>query len=180
MSSALQAVNDSALPPMQKNRLYNFVAEQDTSTTRVLKSLKTDTRANTAQALVWFEPIENPLSVFMGIMAVALVVIVGLTTVIDVCYISLPVVHAFITGISKTDDKPIFVSKEAYNAMAKAYDTGNEASSAYLKDYLFARSKFYLLLGIALVVLITGALWDYLLSALSWLAIWKDTLPMFQ
>lgn len=157
METALGATKECNLGSQQKNRVYNFIAKQDSTVSAAMKYLKTDTSADFASAQAWFKPFSSPISTVMGFLCIVIFVTLGFSFIFDVSYLVLP---GFQLIVEHGDDnkKPFGVSKEAWKANRET-ESVNESKSAML-IYVKKRISVILLIAICLGYLISGKIYD--------------------
>lgn len=156
MEMALLAISNSSLPTKERNRLYNFVAEQDTAVSSMVRQLSSDVDADFARGYGWFKPFSGTLSTAMGFFAILTCSLLGVTIVIDICYIAIPPFQMFLGALGKNKDRPRpkFVSHEAYTSVNEA-ETGSEYRNA-LSIYAGKKIKMFFAVALCLLYLSSG------------------------
>lgn len=159
MSDALGYIKQSSLPTKEKNKIYNFVADQDGTTSSAIRNLKVDSQADLATAASWYKPFSGIISTILGVLALAVFIFLGIGVVVDIAYMVIP---PFRILISKEDDKkPFMVSHEAYTSTREAEDNANTGKySSYMGLYLRRRIGVLILISLALLYLISGQIFD--------------------
>lgn len=163
MRVTLECINHSKLARQPKLKLYNFVAEQDTAVSSMVRQLSDDVNADFATAYSWFKPFSGGVSTVLGFLCIVIFAMLGLMIVIDLAYIVIPPFTAVLNGMVKENEKPKFVSDEAFKAIKEA-----EASNTYksaLSMYFRHKTVQFIVLGICLLYLIGGKIY----SLIAWL-----------
>lgn len=157
METALGATKECNLGKQQKNRVYNFIAKQDSTVSAAMKYLKTDTSADFVSAQAWFKPFSNPISTVMGFLCIVIFIALGLSFIFDTAYLVLPGFQLIVEH-GEDNKKPFGVSKEAWKANRET-ESVNESKSAML-IYVKKRIPVILLIAICLGYLISGKIYD--------------------
>lgn len=157
METALSATKECGLGTQQKNKVYNFIADQDSTTSAAMKYLKSDTSADFVAAQAWFRPFSNPISTIMGVLCLLIFIFMGLSMVFDIAYLVLP---GFQLILERGDEhkRPFGVSKEAWKANRETESVN--VSDNVLTVYLKKRIPVMLLIAICLGYLISGKIYD--------------------
>lgn len=159
MSDALGYIKTSSLSTKEKNRLYNFVADQDGTTSSAIRNLKVDSQADLATAASWYKPFSGIVSTLLGVLALGVFLFLGISVVVDIAYMVIPFIRIF---ISKGDEKkPYMVSNEAYTSVIEAEDSAGDGHfKSYMVLYLQRRVGVLLLIGFCLFYLVSGQIFD--------------------
>lgn len=159
MSDALGYIKTSSLSTKEKNRLYNFVADQDGTTSSAIRNLKVDSQADLATASSWYKPFSGIVSTLLGVLALGVFLFLGISVVVDIAYMVIPFIRIF---ISKGDEKkPYMVSNEAYTSVIEAEDSAGDGHfKSYMVLYLQRRVGVLLLIGFCLFYLVSGQIFD--------------------
>lgn len=162
MKIALELIDDSSMSTMSKNKFYNFLEEQDESTTSLVRQLSDDVDADFATAYSMFKPLSGVVGTILGIITLAIFVCLTLMIVIDLSYLVLPVVRAGLTPESSTSgDKPKFVSNEAWDAVKVVEgDSGSNGTKDVLVVYLKKKVFQFIMLGICILYLVSGEIYQ--------------------
>lgn len=171
MEKALLSTKESGLGSQIKNKVYNFISEQDSTTTAAVKFLRSDASADFAVAAAWFKPFGSTFGVLLGLLSLFIFMFIGLSITIDIAYMVLPGVRVLLEG--GVDDKAKWVSNEAYSAVR---DCENAMKSndykGYMGIYFKRRLPSVLAMGIALGYLISGQIYSiitYLIDSFTWI-----------
>lgn len=159
MQTALSATSKTGLNAKTKNKVYNFIAGQDTAVSNAMKYLQDNANADFLEAKKWFDPFSGFISTILGVLCVAIFLISGMSVLVDVFYLVLPGFQAL---LDKNDEgkRPIGVSREAYSALKDA-EADNEYRNV-LTIYLKRRIGLLLVMGLCLGYLISGKIYDFI------------------
>ena len=158
METALSATSETGLGPQQKNKLYNFIAEQDSPVSAAIKYLKSDASADFVEAKAWFRPFSSPVSIVMGIVCLLVFLFMGLSMIFDCAYLSLPMFQAVLEH-GEEYKKPFGVSREAWAVMKEA--SQNEDRNIMVL-YFKRRVPVLVVTGVCLGYVISGQIYDIL------------------
>ena len=136
--------------------------------TEILKNTKPDFVSANA---IW-KPFAGPLGVFLGILAVGTLSLLGINIMLDIIYITLPMARLFLNN-NKEDGKLLgkLVSHAALSAV-KEVEEGSDGKGKKQAIGIYFGSKVFelILLGIALLYLVSGNIWTlvgYILDLVS-------------
>lgn len=164
MSNALGYIKESSLNTKNKNKLFNFVADQDSTTTAAIRNLKTDSQADLATASAWYKPFSGPVSIILGLFAILIFVFLGLGVVWDISYMTMPFFRMLLVSSQKDgkEGRPWGVSQEAYVSMMESENAsaGGGHFKGYMGPYIKRRAIVMILIGIAIMYMITGQIFD--------------------
>lgn len=170
METALLSVKESGMGSRIKNKVYNFIAEQDSTTSAAVNLMRSDASTDFAQAASWFKPFGSVAGIILGFLSLMIFMLTALSIVFDMAYISLP---GFKVALDRgKDGRPIWVSREAYSAVV---DSENSIESTYksaISYYCRRRIPAMILMAIALGYLISGQIYDllvYLIDSFAWM-----------
>lgn len=156
IETALLATRECSLSVTTKNKMYNFIADQDSTISSAVKYLSSDASADLATARMWFRPFSSGFGKVMGFFCLLIFLFLGSSVVFDISYLVLPGFQMLLERGS--DKKPIFVSREAHEALKEVESTqeGKNIMSVYLKK----RLGLIILISICLGYLISGQIYD--------------------
>lgn len=159
MQVALDTTYNSNVSKTNRNKIYNALCKQDEPTSALVRQLSEDVNADFAGAYKYFKPFSGPLGVVLGLLTLAIFVILGLTLVIDIAFITLPFVQSLLLN---TDGKAKFVSIEAVNAVK---EQESKSGSEYVNPmgiYLKSKTKQYIAIFICILYLMSGKIFSLL------------------
>jgi len=144
------------LKPKSKNKLYNFLSLQDGDASKILRNLEKDLTADIASGRSVYLPFSGTVTTILGLIALGVFVGVGISMIIDISYLTLPMVQKSID--EKPDGKlPKLVSSQAYYVVRER--ESNEKGN-YLLSYLGKRSIAVALVMISLGYLSSGLIFE--------------------
>ena len=171
METALLLTKESGMGSQIKNKTYNFIAKQDTTTSAAVKYLRSDASTDFAEAASWFKPFGSVAGVILGVLSLFIFMFLGLSILIDVAYMALPPFRLMISN--GRDEKPKFISTEAYSSVKKSESTmTGEYYEGYMSIYFKRRVSSIILMSIALGYLISGQIYDiivYIIDSFTWM-----------
>lgn len=156
MEVALLTTKESGLGPQVKNKVYNFIADQDSTTSAAVKYLRSDASADFAGAVAWYKPFSSVFGVVLGLLSLFIFMFLGLSILIDISYMVIPGVKLLLE--SGREGKPKFVSPEAYTSLKES--TESQGYRNYMSLYFSRRVPTILIMSIALGYLISGKIYD--------------------
>lgn len=159
MQVALDTTYNSNVSKTNRNKIYNALCKQDEPTSALVRQLSEDVNADFAGAYKYFKPFSGPLGVVLGLLTLAIFVILGLTLVIDIAFITLPFVQSLLLN---NDGKAKFVSIEAVNAVK---EQESKSGSEYVNPmgiYLKSKTKQYIAIFICILYLMSGKIFSLL------------------
>lgn len=159
MKTALLATKESGLGVQTRNKVYNFIAEQDSPTASAVKYLQNDASADFITAREWLKPFTSPISVVMGVLSILIFVFLSLSIVVDVSYLVIPMMQTLLERGEK-NSRPFGVSLAAWkaNKQAEEKDEGENVISIYLKK----RIPEIFLICLCLGYLISGKIYEFM------------------
>lgn len=172
MESALLMTKESGLGSQIKNKVYNFIAEQDSTTSASVKLLRSDASTDFVKAAAIFKPFGSIVGVILGVLSLFIFMFIGLSILFDVAYLVLP---GFKMVLEKGENKrPRWVSREAY-ASAKDSEESINSSEGFkgsMTLYFKRRIPSIVLMSVALGYLISGQIYDlivFFIDSFSWI-----------
>lgn len=156
LQHALRQIKQSNLKPKSKNKLYNFLSLQDGDASKILRSLEKDLTADIASGRSVYLPFSGTVTTVLGLIALGVFIGVGISMVIDISYLTLPMVQ------KSFDEKPDgtlpkLVSSQAYYVVR---ERENNEKGNYLYSYLKKRSVAVALVMISLGYLSSGLIFE--------------------
>ena len=156
MNGTLQIISDSTLASQSKTRLYNFVAEQDTAVSSLVRQLAQDTKSDFATAYSWLQPFSGTVSTIFGLLAILIFLFLGVTILIDVSYIVLPPIRLMLDKDST--NKPSLISNEAFSSIKESESDSNNYKNA-IALYFRKKTIQLVIIGVCLLYLVSGKLY---------------------
>ena len=156
LQHALKQIKQSNLKPKSKNKLYNFLSLQDGDASKILRNLEKDLTADIANGRDVYLPFSGTVTTVLGLIALGVFIGVGISMVIDIAYLTLPMVQKSID--ERPDGKlPKLVSSQAYYV---ARERESNEKGNYLYSYLKKRSIAVALVMISLGYLSSGLIFE--------------------
>lgn len=157
METALSAVSSTSLNAKNKNKVYNFIAGQDTPVSNTMKYLQSNANADFLEAKKIFDPFSGIIGTALGVLCVLIFLFCGFSILFDVFYLVIPGVQAILERGEETK-KPMGVSREAYSALRDA-----EKDTEYknvMTIYFKRRIGLLIVMCICIGYLISGKIFD--------------------
>lgn len=159
MRVALLTTAESGLTAQTKNKVYNFISNQDNSISSAIKYLQSDASADFASARGWFKVISSPVSKILGFLCVMIFLFLSISIVVDVAYLELPFVQMMLEMGKGKNEKPAFISREAWRSSID-YEKDTEHYTSVINLYLKRRAPVILFVSLILGYLISGAIYN--------------------
>lgn len=157
---------------------YNSLSEINGFGSQLMAKMMEDTRPDFNKGAMIYAPFAGPISTIMGFLSILMFGLLGLTVVLDLLYIVVPAVRlAFGTGESNSggngkDSKSINMSKIISHAARYAVSqeegsddggSGKAEGSGKSAIWIYITKSFvkFLMVGLALVYLVSGQLWYF-------------------
>lgn len=159
MEAALKMTKECRLGPQIKNKVYNFIEQQDSTTSAAVKYLKSDAQADFVSAKAWFRPFGSVFGVLMGIVCLLIFLFLGASIVFDIAYLVIPGFQAIVER-GEEHKRPFGISREAWKTQQEL-----ESASVYrnpIGTYCKRRIGLIILCSICLGYVISGAIYDVL------------------
>ena len=157
MQIALDGIYNSNISRTAKNKIYNELCALDETTAALVRELSNDVRADFGKAMGWFRPFSGWVGWALGSIALLMFMLLGLTMVIDIAYISLPIVQLALTNESKNKAK--FVSYEAYSAVKEQQSKAGVEYKSPMIIYMKAKTVQFIAIFVCLLYLVSGQLY---------------------
>lgn len=152
MEVALSKVSNSNISTSSKNKIYNFISNQDESTASLVRQLKSDIKVDFARAYSYFRPFNSVVGVILGGIALLLMLTLTSTILLDISYISIPIIQNWLGS----NGKPKLVSYEAVESVKESESTGRDASVIYLGK----KSKQLIVVSVSILYLASGKIFE--------------------
>lgn len=145
---------DCVLNAAQRQQAYNFLVSVDDSyiNAAVADMLNTNNN-NLLFAITQMEPVFKVLNLAFGFLVIVILLITATVTILDICYMSLPIFQS----MSKDDKKPKFISNEAFKALQTSIETKENIYGLYFKKRVLS----LILIFVCIAVIISGRLGDF-------------------
>ncbi len=154
MSIALNGVQNSSISVINRNKIYSFIADSDKRVSGLVRQLSEDVSVDMPAAYAWFRPFSSPVSIFLGCVTIAIFALLGISTVVDISFLTIPGMQWLLINRSSEKEKPKFVSLEAWDAYKEASITHGSVLSIFFKK----KAGQMIVLGICVLYLVSGNL----------------------
>lgn len=169
MGIALNAIETSGVSKINRGKIYNFIANNDKSTSNLVRQLSDDVTADYVNAYSVFKPFTGFIGIVLGCVTLAIFICLALTIVFDLAYIVIPVWQEFLN--THTDkEKPKLTSLEAWSAVREAEKGAGNEFREPLGIYFKTKAKQFIIMGICLLYLVSGKIYvliAYIMDAFS-------------
>lgn len=165
--------NNSTLSTGDVYILHSMLNNFFTDSALVVRYMTEGSRADFVGARRIVSGVEPYVQIITGLIAWGAVLFFGIVTVSDIFYISIPVLHSGVMGDETgRTKKPKVVSTEAYNAVKRSLTSvgqGEQGSKQVnsLLDYLKHRTGFIIAFVLTIMLLSSGQLMSFVVSAVS-------------
>lgn len=159
LNITLNAINDSDVSQTNRVKLYNFISNQDTVVSNLVKQLSDDVTADFMGAYTWFRPIARFLSVFLGLFTLVTFSLLAITICIDLSYLTFPLLNAFLNAKGR-DGRPLLVSLEADKAYKEAVSINDNRKLNIIGSYFAMKSKMIVAMSICILYLVRGQIFN--------------------
>lgn len=166
MQIALDGIYNSDISRTAKNKIYNELCALDETTSALVRELSTDVNADFAKAYATFKPFSGWVGWFLGVVSLLMFVLLGLTMVIDIAYISLPVVQLALND--EGQNKAKLVSVEAYSAVKEQQSKSGSEYVSPMVLYMKAKTVQFIAIFMCLLYLVSGQLYVLLANMMDY------------
>lgn len=160
METALSATKESGLGSKTKNKVYNFIEQQDSTVSAAVKYLKSDASADFVGAKSWFRPFSGVFGYIMGFLCLAIFMFLGASIVFDIAYLVLPGMQLLLEH-GNTDKRPFGVSREAWKTQ-REIESADKYQNAVVV-YAKRRVGIILICSLCLAYVISGKVYDIII-----------------
>lgn len=130
-----------------------------------LAALMSGTKPDFVSAFKMYQPFQSPVGTILGVITLLMFSAITISTVIDLCYLGVPMFNTFVSGDSK--EKPGCVSVEAYRAyLEQAGSAGGQGANGKsgfknaVGIYFKHRVVMLALLFVSILYLVSGQIWS--------------------
>ena len=154
MTIALNGIQNSSISTINRNKIYSFIANSDKRVSGLVRQLSDDVIVDMPAAYAWFKPWSGPLGIGLGILTIAIFVLLGVSTVIDIGFLTIPLFQCWLIHECSAKEKPPLVSLEAWDA----YKESVETHSGVLGLFFRKKAGQMIVLGVCILYLVSGNL----------------------
>ena len=160
-------VAESQLDARTKNKMYHFIEQQDDKITASINFLDQNVNSDFVTAKNVILPFTGPISTALGVLSLVIFIMLTLSSAIDIAWLVIPIIRV----VFKEDKngKPFLITKEAYSSEVDANRSDWYKSALTL--YLQRRGKVFIVMGVCLIYLVSGQLYDlivWIIDSFSW------------
>lgn len=159
MSTMLIEIENSDMSQISRSKMYNFIANNDKATSSLVRQLSEDVTADFASAYASLKPFKGVLGWVLGILTLTIFIMLGLTIVIDIGYITTPFFQNLLSS-ENSNSKPRFISPEAWHSVQEAEKSIGGSYKEPLSIYGKTKTKQFLGMGLCLLYLASGYLFN--------------------
>ena len=168
METALEMIAESQLDARTKNKMYHFIEQQDDKITASINFLDQNVNSDFVTAKNVILPFTGPISTALGVLSLVIFIMLTLSSAIDIAWLVIPIIRV----VFKEDKngKPFLITKEAYSSEVDANRSDWYKSALTL--YLQRRGKVFIVMGVCLIYLVSGQLYDlivWIIDSFSWI-----------
>lgn len=162
MQNLVIALRESPIEDQEQQNIVDQLSAKDSDVSRIMIPIMMDsTSADLYTALKWVSPLLPIVRVIFGIGAIAISLFLIGSTIVDLCFIGLPVMRESMTSNAEGKGGKIpFVSSDAVSVI-KETESSADSSGGYKNAYLVyfkRRVVTYIILSICLLYLVLGEL----------------------
>lgn len=168
MQIALETISNSDISAINRTKIYNFIADNDTSVSALVRQLSDDVSSDYSSAYSLFRPFTGVLGTILGVISILLFALIGVTVVTDLVYLTIPIVTDTLNNNTNGESKPKFVSIEAWQAVRTAEQSNGATTKTCLGIYLKLKLKTFIALFVLLLYMTSGKLFDLIASIMNY------------
>lgn len=168
METALELVAESQLDARTKNKMYHFIEQQDDKITASINFLDKNVNSDFVTAKNVILPFTGPVSTALGVLSLVIFIMLTLSSAIDIAWLVIPLVRLLFK--EDKNGKPFMITKEAYSSEVDSNRCDGYKSALSL--YLQRRGKVFIVMGVCLIYLVSGQLYDlivWIIDSFSWI-----------
>lgn len=160
MQVVLDGIYGSDISRTAKNKIYNEICALDESTSALVRELSDNVQADFAGAWAWVKPFSGPLGILLGVIALGMFILLGLTLVVDISYITIPGVQLGLGAVNP--DKPFLVSYDAVSAVKEQESKAGKEYVSPIGVYMKRKVGQLIMVFICLLYLASGQIYTLL------------------
>lgn len=162
MQNLVTSLKESKMEDQHQQYVIDKLSSRDSDVSRMLIPIVMDsTSADLYTALKWLSPLLPIVRVLFGIGAIVISILLIGSTIIDLCFIGLPIMRESMNNNADSRGGKIpFVSSDAVSVI-KETESSSDSSGGYKNAYLVyfkRRAITYIILSICLLYLVLGEL----------------------
>lgn len=164
MKIALNDIQNSSISTINRNKIYSFIANSDKQISGLVRQLSDDVSVDMPAAYAWFKPMSGPIGVILGAVTIAIFALLGISTTIDIAFLTIPGVQWVLIRKCSDKEKPRFVSLEAWDSYKEASATHDGVLGIFFKK----KAGQMIVLGICILYLVSGNLFALVAKAVDY------------
>lgn len=169
MSILLNNLGDeSNVSAINRTKIYNFISKNDETTSSLIRQLSSDMKSDYAGAYQYIRPFSGAVGIVLGTLTVIIFSMLSLSIVIDIGYIVIPLFQVWLNK-ANGQDKPRLISAEAWAAIKEGEGSvnGGDGYTSPIGFYFKFKTKQFLILGICILYLTSGKIYDLIASIMN-------------
>lgn len=157
MQTALECIDKSDVSRVNKVKIYNYVCDQDKSTSSFVRQLSDDVNADFGEAYMMFKPFSGVIGIILGVLTLGTFIALALHISLDICYITIPGIQLAL--YNEKTNKAKFISIEAQKAVEFAANSEGTNYQNPLSFYFKHKTKQFIAIGICILYLVSGQIY---------------------
>lgn len=169
---ANDAVEDDSVKGVEESTVENWLKQLQTKEgvgSKFMIELTKNTKADFVTANRIWEPFAGPLGIFLGVLCVGIMIMIGISCALDICYMVIPMFRMLVSDDNSNNSKglkpaaSVVISHAAIMAVrtVEQDSTGENAHRQTLGIYLKYRIIMLVVLGICLLYLVSGNIYTF-------------------
>jgi len=169
---ALDEVRNSKLSTGTKNKIYNFIAESDATTSALVRQLSDDVNADFISAYnTYFRPFSGVIGTILGGITLLIFILLAFTTVIDIAYIAIPAFQLALSAMADKKNKSNWLcSIEAKKAVEEAQSADSSENKSSMAIYFKLKTKQFIALSLCILYLTSGKIYVLIANIIDYFA----------
>lgn len=159
MEYSLNYIRHSSIGESNKIKVYNFIADQDSAVSGVIRQLSGNVSADFLSGWVFIRPFTGQINFVLGVFVWLVLISFTLRMVTDLLFMA--EVPVFDWMVLKAQNKPWMISQTAWNVHKMMPD---ESTSVRMLSYMKKSIWSMFIIGFMLMYLITGRIFELVLT----------------
>lgn len=165
MEYSLNFIRQSSIGESNKIKVYNFIADQDSAISGVIRQLSGNVSADFLSGWAFIRPFTGPINFALGVFV--WLVLISFTTRMMTDLLFMAEVPIFDWMVLKAQKKPWMISQTAWNVHKQLPD---ESTSVRMLSYIKKSIWSMFIIGFMLMYLITGRVFELVLTIVEMLS----------
>ena len=158
MEYSLNYIRNSSIGESNKIKVYNFIADQDSAVSGVVRQLSNNISADFLSGWTFIRPFTGSVNFFLGVFVWLVLIFFSLRVVVDLMFMA--EIPLFDWIVLKAQKKPWVISNTAWNVHKQLPD---ESTSVRMMSYTKKSVASMFVIGFMLMYLITGRIFELVL-----------------